>query len=127
MPSPMTITLRSGTLSRFSGSGALEKSWYTRFGCCCWNGEKKSPKKPPPLLRGAAGRCPKPPKLKNCAEAGATMPTNSAIATQSTASGPGSVRILGNDGGLIMQLGRNFENGNRIIAESGRKRADYLP
>src|SRR5258707_3994336 len=100
--SPSTSTLRSGTLSRFSGGGALEKSSrITFFGaCCCWNGVKKSPpnQPPPPPPRGCGrGGPPKLPKLKNCAEAGPATPTNSASATASATSGPGSVKPRNKD------------------------------
>src|SRR5438094_2412358 len=106
MPSPSTSTLRSGTIaeSRFSGGGALEKSWITRLGCCCWNGAKNSPPNQPRAAgRGGAGG---PPKLKNCAEAGPTIPTNSAIATASATSGPGSVNTRKNGFGFCIQSGR---------------------
>src|SRR3954465_5756461 len=109
MPSPSTSTLRSGTKagSRLSGGGALELSWMTRLGACCWNGAKKSPpNQPPPLLRGA-GRDQPPPKLNNCAEAGPAMPTRIAMATASAISGPLSVNTRKNDFGCRIRLGRN--------------------
>ena len=108
MPSPSTSTLRSGMVSRFSGGGALEK-FSIRFGaccCCCWNGVNRSPPNQPPgppLLRGGGGRD-HPPKLKNCADAGAASPTSSAIATASTISGPVSVKMRKNDFGLGMRF-----------------------
>src|SRR6202048_336765 len=120
MASPSTSTLRSGTLSRFSGGGALEKSSRTtRLGACCWNGAKRSPPNQPPL-RGCGG----PPKLKNCADAGPTIPTSSATATASTISGPVSVNTRKEDFGFGMRIDRNGNQAMVIIAESGRKRAD---
>src|SRR4051794_29180957 len=110
MPSPSTSTLRSGTVSRLAGAGALEKSCRGACGACCWNGAKKSPpNQPPPLLRGGAGRCcgGGPPKLKNCADAGPATPINSASATASATSGPGSENTRKNDFGLCIRLGRN--------------------
>src|SRR5260370_14989403 len=122
--SPSTSTLRSGTVSRFSGGGALEKSSrITFFGaCCCWNGVKKSPpNQPPPPPRGCC-RCGPPklpkllPKLKNCAEAGPAIPTNSAKATASAASGPGSVKARKKDFVFGMRLGRNGSLGNHYYS-----------
>src|ERR1700757_4949742 len=123
MPSPSTSTLRSGTMlgSRFSGGGALEKSccWEVRGLGCSWrNGEKKSPpnqpppppNQPPPPERGAA-RCGGPPKLKNCADAGPTTPTRSAIETASAISGPASVKSLCKGFCLIRPSGANGSNG----------------
>ena len=113
MASPSTNTFRSGTVSRLAGAGALEKScrWACGACCCCWNGAKKSPpNQPPPPLRGGAGRDggpPKLPKLKNCAEAGPTIPINSAIATASATSGPLSVNTRKNGFGFGIRLGRN--------------------
>ena len=112
MASPSTSTLRSGTVSRLAGGGALEKSWRGACGacCCCWNGAKKSPpnQPPPPLRRRRrCGGPPKPPKLKNCAEAGPAIPTNSAIATASATSGPVSVNTRKKDFGFGIRLGRN--------------------
>ena len=54
----------------------------------------------------AAGRG-GPPKLKNCAEAGPTMPTSSATATASAISGPVSVNTRRKDFGFGMRLGRD--------------------
>ena len=66
------------------------------------------PNQPPPPLRGCvAGRCGAPPKLKNCAEAGPTMPIKSAIATASATSGPVSVNTRKKDFGFGIRLGRN--------------------
>src|SRR5258707_2248843 len=122
--SPSTSTLRSGTVSRFSGGGALEKSSrITFFGaCCCWNGVKKSPpNQPPPPPRGCC-RCGPPklpkllPKLKNCAEAGPAIPTNRAAATASAASGPGSVKARKKDFVFGMRLGRNGSLGNHYYS-----------
>src|SRR6266403_299387 len=128
MPSPSTSTLRSGTVSRFSGGGALEKFSMIRFGACCWNGANRSPPNqpppnPPPLLRGGCGRG-GPPKLKNCAEAGPTIPNSSASATASAISGPVSVNTRKKDFVFGMRLGRNgsfsdrYNNG--IRPQAGR-------
>src|SRR6476661_5439344 len=108
MASPSTSTLRSGTVSRFSGGGALEKFWIG-FGACCWNGANRSPPNQPPL-RGC-GRD-HPPKLKNCADAGPTTPTNSATATASAISGPVSVNSRKKDFFCGMRFGRNGTLGN---------------
>src|ERR1043166_4607692 len=101
--------------SRFSGGGALEKSWMTRLGCCCccWNGWKKSPpnQPPPPLLLRGAGRD-QPPKLKNRAHAGPAMPTRIAMATASATRGPLSVSTRKNGFGFRIRLGRNGFQGN---------------
>ena len=53
------------------------------------------------------GGPPKPPKLKNCAEAGPTIPTRNAITTASTASGPVSVNTRKKDFGFRIRLSRN--------------------
>src|SRR5216684_8008191 len=120
MASPSTSTLLSGTLSRFSGAGALEKSSrITRLGAGCWNGANRSPPNQPPLRC-----CGGPPKLKNCADAGPTIPTSSATATASTISGPVSVNTRKKDFGFVMRIDRNGNQAMVIIAESGRKRAD---
>jgi hypothetical protein len=74
------------------------------------------------LLRGC-GRCGGPPKLKNCADAGPTIPTSSATATASAISGPLSVNTRKKDFGFAMRSFRN-ESLTVIIAESGCKRAD---
>jgi hypothetical protein len=47
------------------------------------------------------------PKLKNCAEAGPTIPTSSATATANTISGPVSVNTRKKDFVFGMRLGRN--------------------
>src|SRR5580700_10211723 len=128
MPSPSTSTLRSGTVSRFSGAGALEKSSrMTRLGACCWNGANRSPPNQPPppnpplLERGCGCGCGRggPPKLKNCADAGPTIPTKSAIATASATSGPVSVNTRKNDFFSRMRLGRNGSFGNSYISGIG--------
>jgi hypothetical protein len=54
------------------------------------------------LLRGG-GRCGGPPKLKNCADAGPTIPTSSATATASAISGPLSVKTRKKDFGFAMR------------------------
>src|SRR5260370_38020527 len=120
MASPSTSTLRSGTLSRFSGGGAFEKSsGIPRVGAGCWNGANRSPpNQPPPRCWGG------PANLKNCADAGPTIPTSSATATASTISGPVSVNTRKKDFGLVMRIDRNGNQAMVIIAESGRKRAD---
>src|SRR5580704_16334118 len=130
MPSPSTNTLRSGTLSRFSGGGALEKFSITRRGACCWNGANRSPPNQPPpppnpgLLRGCGCGRGGPPKLKNCADAGAAIPTSSATATPSAISGPVSVNSRKKDFCLDMRLRRNQSFGNRynsgIRPQAGR-------
>src|SRR3954447_23628237 len=108
MASPSTRILRSGggaEASRFSGGGALENSsrGAERRGASCRNGANRSlPNQPlPPRCCGigAGGRCgaPKLPKLKNCADAGPAMPTNSAIATVSATSGPLSLKMRRKD------------------------------
>src|ERR1700731_4378160 len=122
MPSPSTSTLRSGTVSRFSGGGALEK-FSTRLGACCWNGANRSPPNQPPppnppLLERGCGRG-GPPKLKNCADAGPTIPTKSAIATASATSGPVSVKTRKNDFVSRMRLGRNGSFDNSYISGIG--------
>src|SRR5215213_3834285 len=111
--------------SRLSGAGALEK-FSTRLGACCWNGAKKSPPNQPPPLRGC-DRCGGPPKLKNCAEAGPTIPTSNATATASATSGPDSVNTPRKDLGFRIRIDRNEDQATAIIAESGRKRADFPP
>src|ERR1700692_3263748 len=127
MPSPSTSTLRSGTDSRFSGGGALEK-FSIRFGACCWNGANRSPPNQPPppccpLLRGGCISCggrggPPKPKLKNCAEAGPTIPTSSATATASTISGPLSVNTRKKDFGFCMRVDRNERSGHDLTQRS---------
>jgi hypothetical protein len=62
--------------------------------------------------------------LKNCADAGPTIPTSSATATASAISGPLSVKTRKKDFGFAMRSVRN-ESLKVIIAESGRKRADF--
>src|SRR5450755_2459356 len=120
MASPSTSTLRSATLSRFSGAGALEKSSrITRLGAGCWKGANRSPPNQPPLRC-----CGGPPKLKNCADAGPTIPTSSATATASTISGPVSANTRKKDFGFGMRIDRNGIQAMVIVAESGRKRAD---
>src|SRR5438270_13735769 len=124
MASPSTSTLRSGTVSRFSGGGALEKV-STRLGaccCCCWIGVTRSPPNqppPPPLLRGW-GRD-HPPKLKNCADAGPAIPTNSATATESAISGPVSVKIRKKDLGFCMRMVRKWGSGGHYTSGFGRQ------
>ncbi len=136
MASPSTSTLRSGTIegSRFSGAGALEKS-STALWCLLLEWREKIAAEPaaataePATARGTdAGGRGGPPKLKNCADAGPTIPTNSAIATASAISGPLSVNTrvertcAGTCGSVAMD-----RQAIAIIAESGRKRAAFLP
>src|SRR5439155_22649429 len=114
---PRTGRLRPGARTRLSGGGALEKpSRITFCAACCWNGAKEPPPNQPPPppypppRGGGGGRCGPPkllPKLKNCAEAGAAIPTNSASATASATSGPGSVNTRRKDFVFGMRLGRN--------------------
>src|ERR1700736_4151889 len=125
MPSPSTSTLRSGTVSRFSGGGALEKlSAFFGACCCCWNGANRSPpNQPPPPLRGCERD--HPPKLKNCADAGLAIPARSATATASATSGPVSVNRRKKDFGfgirsVAMRCSMTF-----ILTESGLLRADF--
>src|SRR6266481_1078194 len=143
MPSPSTSTLRSGTVSRFSGGGALEK-FSIRFGaccccCCCWNGANTSPPNqpppnPPPLRgcccgTGAGGRG-GPPKLKNCAEAGPTTPTNSATATANAISGPLWVNRRKKDFGFGMRsvaMDRLSDHHNSGIRPQAGRFPDHRP
>src|SRR3954452_21296857 len=108
MASPSTRMLRSGggaEGSSLSGGGALEKSsrnGAARGGSCRNCGKKSLPNQPPPprccgTACGGRGGAPKPPKLKNCADAGPVMPTISASATVSATSGPRSVKMRQND------------------------------
>ena len=96
-------------------------------GACCWNGAKKSPpNQPPPPPRGGAG-----PRGRETAEIEELRRSRSrdadknAIATASTISGPVSVNMRKKDFGFDIRLGRNGREGVSIIAESGRKRADF--
>jgi hypothetical protein len=114
-----------------SGGGALEKSSrITFFGacCCCWKGAKKSPpnQPPPPRCCDRCGGPPKLPKLKNCAEAGPAIPTNSAEATASAASGPGSVKTRKKDIVFGMRLGRNGWLGNHYYSGIGPQAGRFL-
>jgi hypothetical protein len=65
--------------------------------------------------------------LKNCADAGAATPTNSATATANTISGPVSVNTRKKDFLFGMRFGRNGRSDKAIIAESGRTRAVFEP
>ena len=65
-----------------------------------------------PAAATSCGACrcggpPKPPKLKNCADAGPAIPIRSAIATASATSGPVSVNTRKKDVGFGIRLGRN--------------------
>jgi len=75
------------------------------------------------VLRGGCGRG-GPPKLKNCAEAGPTIPSSSASATASAISGPVSVNTRKKDFVFGMRLGRNGSFSNRynsgIRPQAGR-------
>src|SRR5439155_25652990 len=103
--------------------GALEKFSTGRFGAGCWYGAKKSPPNQPPPPpnpppRGCGCGCGRdhPPKLKNCAEAGPVIPTNSASATVSATSGPVSVNTRKNDFVFGMRLDRNGSFGNHYYS-----------
>ena len=114
---------RSGTVLRFSGGGALEKSSRAACGACrpyqrgggaygCWDGANMSlPNQPPPRCwlpnqppRCGGGRCS--PKLKNCAEVGPARPKNSPTAIANAISQPRSVKMSNLFGSLGMLLDR---------------------
>jgi hypothetical protein len=66
--------------------------------------------------------------LKNCAEAGPAIPTNSAIATVSATSGPLSVKMRKKDFvGFGIRSVANECQAIAIIADLGRKRAAVNP
>src|SRR3984957_18081251 len=122
MPSPSTSTLRSGTVSRFSGDGAWEKSsrmTRSRLGACCWNGANRSPpgQPPPRCCCCRTGGPPKEGKLKNCADAGPAIPASSATAT--AISGPLSVKTRKKDFGFGMRFDRHGRSGNRYSSGIG--------
>ena len=89
------VALRHGVGSRFSGGGALEKSSRTPLAApaagTARRGRRRTSRRRRRCAAAAAAAAAEPPKLKNCAEAGPTMPTSSAIATASAISGPVSV------------------------------------
>src|SRR5882724_3429067 len=118
MASPSTSTLRSGTVSRLTAAGALEKSSTRRCGACCWNGAKKSPPNQPgpPLLRGE-GRC-----------GGACNPDQKRDRNRQRDQRAGLGEHAKKGSGLRHPARSQRKwKAPAIIAESGRKRADFAP
>src|SRR5882724_8695929 len=121
MASPSTSTLRSGAVSRLSGGGALEKSSRTRcLGACCWKGANRSPpNQPPPPPKPP----PNPPLLRGCGSDDSNRQRNrDSQRDQRAALGENAQKGFW----LCHALVRN-ESRKVIIAESGRKRADFAP
>ena len=109
MASPSTSTLRSGTVSRFSGGGRpgiiLDALRAPAAGMVRTGRRRTSRRRRAARRGGAAVGRGGPPKLKlkNCADAGPTIPTSSATATANAISGPVSVNTRKKDFGFGMR------------------------